>query len=403
MQHDPPIILAHADLRSGLAIGRSLARHGISFIPAVTNPNQFACYSRYFRRRFVEVANPRVDPDKFAKQVLSLADEVGAAAIIPVSDAALGSLNAVRDRLPHQTRLMAPDREAIDAVLDKDKNVRIAEEQGVPYPRTIEVESSDKLAAAAEQLGYPVVLKRQSQQQLIPQEISDFTAEIVQDVKALRRIADRLAEYGVVPQIQKFVLGEMHNICCFAVRGDIVAAHEYISLRRGKHVGIARKIVDVDPTRLAYANKMLGAINWEGVAGVSFIVSTTQNQSWYLETNGRFWASVQGSVNAGWDFPYWAARYFLHGEVPVPPPPTVETNVTCYHTEDLRVLANYLGGGPSPTYVGKPGRLEVIWQYLRAFGPGYQSDVFEWSDPLPAMIDHLYLAAGAWRRFKAHR
>ncbi len=397
-QYDSPIILAPADMRSALAIGRSFARHRISFIPAVTNVKHFACFSRYFRRRLVKVANPRSEPDKFADQILSMAEAQGAAGILPVTDAAVGAMNAVRDRLQSSVCLLAPESKASDAVLDKDKNIRIAGELGIPIPRTIEVESSEGFEAAADELGYPVVLKRISQQQVIPAEISDFTVEVARDANELRKIISRLTKYGVVPQIQKFVVGETHNICCFATRGEIVAAHEFVSFRRGKHEGIARKIVELDSTRMAYAKQMLGAIKWEGVAGVTFLVDEDQGKTWYLETNGRFWASVQGSVNAGWDFPYWAYRYFLYGEMPTPPPISSDPKITCYHTADLAVLVNFLLGGPSPIMVGELKPMSAIWQYLRAFGPGYQADVFQWNDPMPAVVDHGALAVRAWNR-----
>ena len=93
-----PIILAHADTRSGLAIGRSFARHNIEFISAVTDATHFSCSSRYVRHRVVQVANPRSDPEKFVEQILSLAKEFGAAAILPVTDPAVGALNAARDQ-----------------------------------------------------------------------------------------------------------------------------------------------------------------------------------------------------------------------------------------------------------------------------------------------------------------
>jgi predicted ATP-grasp superfamily ATP-dependent carboligase len=386
-------------MRSGLAIGRSFAGHNIDFIAAVTDVTHFSCASRYFRHRVVQVADPRSDPDRFVEQILSLAREVDAAAILPITDAAVGSLNAAGNRIPAETILMAPSSEATSAVLDKDENVRIAKQLGIPYPRTIEVDSALELEAAAREIGYPVVLKRRSQQQLIPEEIADFTVEVVHNDAELRHVANRLAAFDVVPQIQEFILGDMHNICCFAAEGKIVAAHEYFSIRRSKHAGIARKIVDVDSTRLNYAKKILGAINWEGVAGVSFLVDKERNQTWYLETNGRFWASVQGSVNAGWDFPYWAYRYFLNGEVPEPPQRSDASKITCYHKDDLAALVSFLRGGPSPVTVGKVSKPMAIWQYLRAFGPGYQSDVFSWSDPLPAIRDHAQLANRYWRGF----
>jgi len=147
---------------------------------------------------------------------------------------------------------------------------------------------------------------------------------------------------------------------------------------------------------MSYAERLLDAIKWEGVAGVSFLVDEKRGQTWYLETNGRFWASDQGSIDVGWDFPYWALRYFLHGEVPTPPPIPSKPKITCYHTADLAALISFLRGGPSPVTYGEVGKLKAIWQYLRAFGPGYRSDVFRWNDPMPAVKDHIRLVKMYW-------
>ena len=67
-----------------------------------------------------------------------------------------------------------------------------------------------------------------------------------------------------------------------------------------------------------------------------------------------------------------------------------------WHTVGIISVLEFLRGGPSPVTVGKVRPWAAIWQYLRAFGPGYQSDVFQWGDPLPAVVDHVRLAAFYW-------
>ena len=54
---------------------------------------------------------------------------------------------------------------------------------------------------------------------------------------------------------------------------------------------------------MQYARDLLGALRWDGVAHLGFFVDKARKKVWYMETNGRFWASIEGLVHAGWDDP----------------------------------------------------------------------------------------------------
>ena len=43
----------------------------------------------------------------------------------------------------------------------------------------------------------------------------------------------------------------------------------------------------------------------------------------------------------------------------------------------LSILEGFLRGGSLPVMVGELRSLDTTWQFLRAFGPGCRSDVFE--------------------------
>jgi hypothetical protein len=106
-----------------------------------------------------------------------------------------------------------------------------------------------------------------------------------------------------------------------------------------------------------------------------------------METNGRFWASVEGSVYAGWDFPNWTFDHFVHGKKPEPEPITPGT-MTCWHTGDFLALLKFIAGkGEVPTPGSNPGKFRAVMQFLSGFKPGIHSDVFRWNDPFPAIIE----------------
>lgn len=142
-------------------------------------------------------------------------------------------------------------------------------------------------------------------------------------LQLVRRTAEeRKRELGRFPLFQELVEGQVTNLCCFAPSGRIVAVHQYRSLRRMGWEGnsILREATASTPELVEYAERLLGDSSWDGVAQVAFIVRERDGASWYMETNGRFWGSVEGSIAIGWDFPYWAYRYFTRGELPTPPP-----------------------------------------------------------------------------------
>jgi predicted ATP-grasp superfamily ATP-dependent carboligase len=309
--------------------------------------------------------------------------------IVPITDAALAALQAERREWSTAVRIIGPSVEAANAVLNKEVGVGIANSLSIPCPLTINIDTEADIAPAMRRYPLPWVLKRTDKAIALPDALKDFSVLFVDTESQLREQLMRLWSADVRPQIQQFFYGNLHVLCCFRANGTFVA-HEYVSVRRSKHSGVLRTITEANPQCRVYAERLLQAMQWEGVACVQFLVNGVTGEICYLETNGRFWASTQGSINAGWDFPTWAVRYSLDGVEPSPPPLQIDSS-TCYHTDDLKVLLRFLGGGPSPSLDHTPSQFRAVLNYLMAFGPGTHSDVFSWSDPLPSIVDHFYL------------
>ena len=122
---------------------------------------------------------------------------------------------------------------------------------------------------------------------------------------------------------------------------------------------------------------------------MQFFVDSETGDCNYIETNGRFWASTQGTINAGWDVPWWFYRAFTDGNRPEVPPIQPGSR-TVYHKGDFEQLFKHLVLGPAHAS-GYTGRLGAIWHTLREFAPGVQSDVWMWSDLKPALYDYWQL------------
>ena len=385
------VLLADCWQRAGLAVARSLERAGVPVVATAHRPDNMVFRSRYVKRHEI-VPSAETDPAGFIERTRSVAEHYGVKLAIPVTDPAILLFDQHRDSFPPELKLALPDSQAIHNVIDKSANLEIARRVGVPCPKQFYPESAAQVPEMIEALGLPVVLKNPAPERQDEHSGLPFRYLVVHDKDELTGYVERYSSNNVKPLYQEYASGRTYNICCFTAGGETLAIHQYISKRRGSHAGIFREIVPLRPDLEVHVRRLLQEIGWSGVAHVQFIESLDSKQVWYMETNGRFWASTQGSVSAGWDFPYWFYRYFLYGEKPAVGPIRIGSQ-TVYRCGDLDTMLHYLLGGPSPTVYTDPGKWWAVKQYLASFSPKVKSDVCDWKDPLPGIYSMLGLAS----------
>ena len=392
------VLLAGATERPGLAAARSLSRRGVPFVVVGDAPRGMIARSRHVSR-FLRAPRPDDDPDAFFNAVIGLCAKHDVRLVMPMDDAALAVCSERRDALPAGTSLAAARIDAVRNVLDKRRNLETASRLGIPCPAEFRLESLDQTEELIERLGFPMVLKNPGREAGEASLLHGFKWLIAQDERELRALLDQYGADCRFPLFQQLVTGDVRNLCCFAAEGQLVAVHVYRSVRRLGWGGnsVLREVTESSPQLVQYAEQLLGELRWDGVAQVAFVVRERDRASWYMETNGRFWGSVEGSIAIGWDFPYWAYRYFTRGDLPAPPPLAVGSRA-CWHFGDLRLLFERLLG-IEPPFPPRPSPFRAIADYITGFKPGVHSDVFALDDPLPELVEHwdgVRLAVRRW-------
>jgi len=344
-------------------------------------------FSSRFARHKVVCPSPVTEPDAFFDCVLCVVKQRGIRLVIPVLEESLLVLDRRRAEIEAHARLAAADSDALDLIMDKRRNLALARRLGIACPGQFEMNSIEQLPELIDTLGFPMVLKPPGSPHDPGLPSFPFKVLYASDEAQLRAYLYRYCAAGIFPMFQECVIGQSHNLCCFVAAGRIVAMHEHHSHRSLKGHGVLREIVEPTPEAVDGARKMLGALRWDGVAQFSFFIESGSGQLRYMETNGRFWSSLAGSVHAGWDFPYWVYRYFLHAKAPDPEPIRIGSR-TCWHRGDLVALVNYLAGGEAPGRGQCPGKLRAVVQYLAGFSPSIHADAFAWNDPWPEFVDH---------------
>lgn len=364
---------------------RSLARRGVSVHGVAMKAKNVAFRSRYLCTKTV-VPGFLHETEEPLRQLQHLASRLGNPVVIPMTDAATVFLDKNRSSFAGEITLALNASDAIEAVLNKSRNLELASEHQIPSPKTIAWEPDIKPARLVEDLGLPLVVKNPYPESASPEQAWPYRFEIIREQSRLTQCLAELEYRRPRPIFQQYVSGRATNVCCFAVEGELLAVHQYVSLRRSRHAGIFREIVPVRPDLEGHARSMVKALRWTGPAHLGFVESFDGSSVWYMETNGRFWASVQGSVHAGWDMPWWLYRHYVDGSAPTTGPIQVGSQ-TCYRPGDLRALIGYMAGGHSPTFYSEPGKWRSLGQYLASFRPGIHSDVCDWRDPLPGIMD----------------
>jgi predicted ATP-grasp superfamily ATP-dependent carboligase len=388
------VLVTDCQTRAGLAVARSLARHGVRVLALCSEAGSPAFHSRILGN-VVQSPSAMHEPEAFLEFTLQMIRKYKIALAIPVTDQALLLFDQYRAEIESLARVAMAAPTALRSALDKRINLDLAVKLGVPCAKQFELTSLNQIPEMIETLGFPIVLKRPGDPVDKTMPAFSFRVLYAHDEAQLRGYLAEHCKNGQYPLFQEMATGEIHNVCCFAAEGQVLAAHEYQSIRRLEGAGVFRKIIEPSPDLLQHARALLGALRWDGVAHLGFFVDKKRNRVWYMETNGRFWASIQGSVHAGWDFPYWVYQYFLHGQRPSPAPIEVGS-LTCWRLGDLMALLNYWRGGDIPATGTNPTKATAALQYLSGFAPNVHSDVFAWNDPLPAVVEYWKIRKRLW-------
>ncbi len=193
-------------------------------------------------------------------------------------------------------RFVGPSPEVIDAMGDKDQARRIAMDAGVPVsPGTSKLDGSDgTIAAQAEAVGYPLLVKAASGGGGIGMRLVNEPAALLDAVATTRSLAERAFGDGAV-YLEHFVRRARHIEVQVFGFGDGRAVHllerDCSVQRRHQKVIEETQSPGLDPrTREAMAEvaaRLARACRYEGAGTVEFLYDKETGRYFFLEMNTR--------------------------------------------------------------------------------------------------------------------
>ena len=365
--------------RNGLPVIRSLGSRNINVIAADHFQDAIGFYSRYANER---VLLPLVTDgeEQFVRSVAA----VGAArrdggreaekiVLVPASDAHLLAFTRHWPLLEeHFLPLFETDLAVLELCLDKTKVVSLAENVGVPIPKTLVSPPPDRCTAG---LSFPVVIKPDIRSGSAAIAAGLFRLRVCHSDEEAAAAAGELAGKGFGFVVQEFIPGgddQLYTVGALSWGGQTQALFTGRKLRQfPPRCGECSygEIVRA-PKMVEYARKLLSAAGLSGVSQVEF--KRHGDEFYLIEINPRVWSWVELSAYAGVDLPWIGYQALRTGNRDF-----VEqqrfTGKWSYLGQDLKVDKN---------------RDEPVgfWTILRQSARANSHSIWRRDDPLPGLI-----------------
>ncbi len=379
--HKLDVVLTNGRNRIAYNILRSLGKAGLCVGVGVDSDGGMGVFSRFATARFRHPGHVS-DELGFVETVRLYIQQYRPKVYIPTCDESFAVARHIDRFADLGVQIPISSHAITERLENKWSATELALSLGIPVPATIAPRTVVEIFDFARQHGYPVVLKK-------------CHSSASQDVHFLQEgiskgdldmITGSVGLEGGQYILQAFVRGETYGASLLMNHGKIRARFVHKRLREMHFSGgpSTTRVSTRHPVIEAYAERLLTAVDYHGVAMVEFRHDPMTNQVWFIEVNPRFWGSVGLAIKAGIDFPYLLYRMALEGDV--------EPSFEYKQGYCCRWLFGEMAGIVSE--IKATGRLSCLLNLFR-LPDGY--DDFYADDPLPFLMQFVVLP---WRRIR---
>lgn len=296
---------------NGLGIIRSLGERGVPVLALDHNPRAIGLASRYATK--VICPNPEESESKFISFLVTLGGKLWQKGVLyPTNDTWLIAVSKNRERLEPFYTLPFSGWDVIKRCTAKAEMYALAEEAGVPIPRTLVLRDLQQAEASRSDIPFPCIVKPSSPwsfpKELGSRVMSFSTWPELQSWLAANN--DRIVREGIRVVVQEKIPGDARELYTFASYSDpfgTVVAHAVIRKIR-QHPAEAGTIRIGEIVReervVELGRRLVERIGYYGLANVEFKKDPRDSVFRLMEINPRSGMSNYLVTKAGANLAY---------------------------------------------------------------------------------------------------
>lgn len=384
----PGVVLLGSDFKA-LGVARSLGQRGIPSV-VIDNTPRSAWFSRYVVKRFRW--HTQMDDDALVPFLLNIGknNHLDRWVLFPMQDEVVQLVASNTQQLSQVFTLVTQGWDIVQWATDKRRTYQMAEETGVPYPRTSYPANEEELATL--EIPFPCIIKPAISVRLqYSTHLKALPARSPDELLLQYRLAREYIDPAEV-MIQEIIPGDgktQYSLAAYCKDGRILTSMTARRIRQYPiDYGLGSSFVEATPVPalLEPAEKLLSYMRVSGMIEVEFKFDERDQQYKLLDINLRPWGWHTLCIACGLDFPYMQYCDVLGQEQ------TSIVTTPRYDYRWVRILTD-IPAGLQEIRAG----ITTPRRYVRSLLGKTEFSVLDWRDPLPALGDFFVALSRATR------
>ena len=299
------ILILDGEERSSLAAVRSLGKCGLRILVGSESKTSLAGVSKYCTKQ-VTYASPYHDRQRFIRDIQNIIKHEKIDVLLPMTDVSVYNTLEHEDELKRHVKIMSCSYEQYVQASNKINLVNLSKKLNIPVPGSIIVETHSDVVLRKNQLQYPLVLKPRASLVSEGNTIYKAGVRIVDTYDEIVKSIENNIVFKHPFMIQEKLNGEGLGVFALCNYGKPVVVFAHRRIREKPPwggVSVLCESTAPDPQAEYYALSLLKKLNWHGIAMVEFKRDNKTGIPMLMETNARFWGTLQLAIDAGVDFP----------------------------------------------------------------------------------------------------